>query len=123
MSTLDSCQVKQEKAGLFNALNLATLQIGRPAVLESPAICSHFQSAEEYLLAWRAWYMEIDRSGPFWQEDAGKSAAKKNLDLPSAFAGLLLFDLLCLSAARRMFADIGATRDSPVPFARVRWAS
>ena len=115
--------MKQEKAGLFNALNLATLQIGRPAVLEAPAICSHFQSAEEYLLAWRAWYMEIDRSGPFWQEDAGKSAAKKKLDLPSAFAGLLLFDLLCLSAARRMFADIGATRDSPVPFARVRWAS
>ena len=46
--------------------------------------------------------MEIDRSGSFWQQDAGKKAAKKKLDAPTAFAGLLLFDLLCLSAARRM---------------------
>ena len=49
-----ACEVKREKEGLFNALNLTTLQCGRPAVLEAPDTCAHFQSAEAYLLAWRA---------------------------------------------------------------------
>ena len=30
-------KVKRETPGLFNALNLASLQLGRPAVLPSPA--------------------------------------------------------------------------------------
>ena len=33
--------------------------------------------------------MELDRVGPLWQ-DARKKAAKKQLDAPTAFAGLLM---------------------------------
>ena len=32
-------KVREEKPGLFNALNLAALKAGRPAVLEAPVDC------------------------------------------------------------------------------------
>merc|ERR1719281_1484315 len=53
-------RVSREKPGLFNALNLATLQTGRPAPLEAPSECAPFQSGEELLNAWLAWYVALD---------------------------------------------------------------
>ena len=35
-------------------------------------------------------YKELDRNGPFWREEAGKKATKKDLDVYTAFAGLLV---------------------------------
>ena len=48
-------EVKRDRPGLFNSLNLATLQLGRPAVLEAPEECADFETGEQYLNAWRAW--------------------------------------------------------------------
>ena len=45
-------QVTREKPGLFNALNLVTLQTGRPSPLEAPAECSRFRTTDEFLRAW-----------------------------------------------------------------------
>ena len=49
-------QVRRERPGLFNALNLASLKVGRPSPLEAPIDCSHLRSGEDYLRAWLAWY-------------------------------------------------------------------
>ena len=65
-------------------------------------------------------YKELDREGPFWREEAGKKAAKKDLDVPTAFAGLLVFDVLGATAVRRMFSDTGATSEARVPFDKAR---
>ena len=65
-------------------------------------------------------YKELDRQGPFWREQAGKKAAKKDLDVPTAFAGLLVYDVLCATAVRRMFSDTGVTSDPRVPFDKAR---
>ena len=48
-------QVRSEKAGLFNALNLATLQLKRPSIMESPTDCAHFTTRDSYLQAWGDW--------------------------------------------------------------------
>ena len=48
-------EVKREKPGLFNALNLATLEHGRPAALEAPAACAHFETGVDYFTGWREW--------------------------------------------------------------------
>ena len=56
-------------------------------------------------------YKEIDRGGKFWTEEAPRKAAKHGLSVGAAFAGLLLFDLLGLQAARACFG--------PAPFRRV----
>ena len=53
-------QVAHKKPGLFNALNLATLQTGRPSPLEAPAECSRFRTNDDFLSAWSAWYMALD---------------------------------------------------------------
>merc|ERR1719174_2954553 len=42
-------QVSREKLGLFNSLNLTTLQTGRPAPLEAPTICAQFKTGAELL--------------------------------------------------------------------------
>ena len=47
--------MKREKPGLFNALNLATLQCGRPAALEAPDACADFQSCVDYFHGWLEW--------------------------------------------------------------------
>ena len=97
-------QVRREKSGLFNALNLASLKNGRPSPLEAPIECGHLCSGEEYLEAWIAWYEGIDESVlPI--TDLQKKAGKKGLGVPDAFAGLLVFDMLCLAAARYMFPE------------------
>ena len=59
-------------------------------------------------------YKELDRNGPFWREEAPKKAAKRSLDVASAFAGLLIYDVLCLTAARRILEGFDA-RDGCVP--------
>ena len=48
-------QVRSDKPGLFNALNLTTLQLTRPSVIETPTDCAHITSREGYLRAWGAW--------------------------------------------------------------------
>ena len=53
-------------------------------------------------------YVELDRNGPFWREEAPKKAAKRSLDVASAFAGLLIYDVLCLTAARRILEGFDA---------------
>ena len=97
-------QVRREKSGLFNALNLVSLKVSRPSPLEAPAECGHLRSGEEYLEAWIAWYNGIDES-VLPAADLQKKAEKKGLSVPDAFAGLLAFDLLCLAAARYMFPE------------------
>ena len=96
--------MRREKSGLFNALNLASLKVGRPSLLEAPIECGHFSSGEEYLDAWLAWYKGIDES-VLPVTDLEKKAGKKGLSVPDAFAGLLVFDMLCLAAARYMFPE------------------
>ena len=49
-------EVRRDQPGLFNALNLATLQLGRPAPLEVPESCSDYRDALDYIAGWRAWY-------------------------------------------------------------------
>ena len=95
-------QVQAEKPGLFNALNLTTLQLKRPSIIESPTSCAHFTTRDSYLQAWGDWYKSLDRTSDFWMQDMGKKAAKKKIDSGTAFAGLLLFDLLGLAAASRI---------------------
>merc|ERR1719387_1750262 len=51
-----------------------------------------------------AWYNGIDES-VLSAADLQKKAEKKKLSVPDAFAGLLIFDALCLAAARYMFPD------------------
>ena len=88
--------VRRDMPGLFNALNLATLQLGRPAVLEAPELCGEYRDDLDYIAGWHAWYLEIDRAGKFWTEEAEKKASKHRLPVENAFAGLFLFDLLGL---------------------------
>ena len=103
--------VRRDKPGLFNALNLATLQLGRPAPLEAPESCSDYRDSLDYIAGWRAWYSEIDRGSKFWTEDAPKKVAKNGLALGTAFSGLFIFDLLCLQAMKACFGS--------APFRRV----
>jgi hypothetical protein len=95
-------QVRRERHGLFNALNLSTIKMQRPSVMEGPAECAQYPSRDDYLRAWQAWYKQIDRKSDFWIADLQKKAAKKNLYGGTAFAGLLVFDLLGLAAASRI---------------------
>ena len=95
-------QVRHEKSGFFNALNLASLKANRPAPLEAPNACCDFESAEDFLRAWALWYDSLEES-VLPKADAQKKAEKKELLVPDAFAGLLVFDLLCLAAVQRMF--------------------
>ena len=97
-------QVRREKAGLFNALNLASLKVSRPSPLEAPIECGHLSSGEEFFEAWIAWYKGIDES-VLPTADLQKKADKKGLSVPDAFAGLLVFDMLCLAATRYMFPE------------------
>ena len=101
-------EVRRDNPGLFNALNLATLQLGRPSPLEAPESCSEYRDTLDYIAGWRAWYMEIDRGGKFWTEDAPKKATKHGLTVTAAFSGLFVFDLLCLQATKSCFG--------PAPF-------
>ena len=86
-------QVCRKKAGLFNALNLATLQLGRPSLLEAPASCNAYRDSLDYIAGWRSWYTEIDRACEFWTQDAPKKARKHGLTVGTAFGGLFLFGL------------------------------
>ena len=98
-------QVRREKWGFFNALNLASLKVGRPSPLEAPIECGHLTSCEDYLEAWLAWYMRIDES-VLPAADLQKKAEKKELTVADAFAGILVFDMLCLAATRHMFPEM-----------------
>ena len=103
--------VRREKPELFNALNLATLQLGRPSPLEAPEACSEYRDALDYISGWGAWYRKIDRAGKFWTDDAPKKAAKHKLAVGTAFCGIFIFDLLCMQATKACFG--------PSPFRRV----
>ena len=94
--------MRREKPGFFNALNLASLKAGRPAVLEAPVECGHFRSGEEYFERWAQWYQQLDDS-KLPKAEVKKKAEKKGLSVPDAFAGLLVFDALCLAAVKHMF--------------------
>ena len=48
-------EVRRDKPGLFNALNLATLQLGRPSPLEAPESCSEYRDTLDYIAGWRSW--------------------------------------------------------------------
>ena len=104
-------EVRRDTPGLFNALNLATLMIGRPSPLEAPESCSEYRDTLDYIAGWLAWYREIDREGKFWTEEAPKKAAKHRLAVGTAFSGLFIFDLLCLQATKACFG--------PTPFRQV----
>ena len=52
-------KVRSESPGLFNALNLATLQLKRPSIVEAPADCAHFTTRNGYLQAWGDWYKSL----------------------------------------------------------------
>ena len=95
-------QVSREKPGLFNALNLATIKTGRPAPLEAPMACARFQTGEELLTAWLAWYRALDEE-TLPSAEAERKAKKKGLSVEDAFAGLLIFDLLSLATVRQVF--------------------
>ena len=56
-------EVRRENPPLFNALNLSTLQLGRPSPLEAPESCTKYQDSLDFIAGWRAWYREIDRGG------------------------------------------------------------
>ena len=103
-------EARRDKPGLFNALNMATLQLGRPSPLEAPESCSGYRDTQDYIAGWLAWYKEIDRVGKFWTEEAPKKAAKYGLAVGTAFSGLFIFDLLCLEATKACFG--------PAPFRR-----
>ena len=104
-------EVRRDNPGLFNALNLATLQLGRPSPLEAPESCSEYRDTLDYIAGWHSWYREIDRSGKFWMEDGPKKAAKHGLAVGTAFCGLFIFDLLGLQGTKACFG--------PAPFRRV----
>ena len=78
--------------------------VGRPSPLEAPIDCGHLRSSEEYLEAWAAWYSGIDES-VLPRAEVQQKAEKKGLSIQDAFAGLLVFDMLCLAAARYMFPE------------------
>ena len=48
--------MRRENPGLFNALNLATLKLGRPSPLEAPEACREYRDIFDYLAGWRSWY-------------------------------------------------------------------
>mmetsp|Transcript_89077 Transcript_89077/g.229853 ORF Transcript_89077/g.229853 Transcript_89077/m.229853 type:complete len:1621 (+) Transcript_89077:144-5006(+) len=111
--------VRKREPSLFNALNLPSLIIGRPSVFEDPESCRHFTSAISYLEAWLMWCQKMKEDGPFWLQDAPKKAAKRNLDAATACAGLLVFDVMCLCAARSMaegFSDTSSHEVTYIPF-------
>ena len=64
--------------------------------------CAQFESGEELLAAWLAWYVALDEAALPLAE-AERQATKKGLSVEDAFAGLLIFDLLCLSTVRQVF--------------------
>ena len=63
---------------MFNALNLATLQTGRPAPLEAPMECAEFKSVEELLTAWLAWYTAL-KEAALPREEAALLTAQTGL--------------------------------------------
>jgi hypothetical protein len=97
-------QVCREKAGLFNALNLATLQTHRPAPLEAPAECERLRTREDFLQAWSAWYTALDESA-LPRAEAERKAEKNGLRVEDAFAGLLIFDLMSCAIVRHVFPE------------------
>ena len=66
-------RVRRHMPGLFNALSLATLQLGRPSALEALELCREYRDDLDYIAGWRAWYKEIDRAGSFWTEAEKKA--------------------------------------------------
>ena len=48
--------MRRESPGLFNALNLATLKLGRPSPLEAPESCKEYRDTLDYVAGWRSWY-------------------------------------------------------------------
>ena len=87
----------------------------RPAPLESPTDCRHFSTGEDFLRGWAAWYEAIDES-VLPEHELKKKASKKGLTVPEAFAGLLIFDLMCLAAVKldKFKFRFGAVYDHPL---------
>ena len=61
--------VRRDCPAIFNALNLATLHLGRPSVLGATESCREFRDVLGYIAAWRSWYMDFDRAAV----DAGRN--------------------------------------------------
>ena len=91
---------------LFNACNLASLRVGRPAPLEMPENLLKFEanveddSVQQFFGAWLRWlHSTSDQDWAAWSKRAKKYA----VSLGDAVAGLLIFDAMCFEALRRMY--------------------
>jgi len=100
-------RVKSESPMLFNACNLASLRVGRPAPLEMPENLLKRLPEEEqgnataqFFEAWLAWLHST--SSEDWAAWA-KRAKKYHVSLGDAVAGLLIFDSMCFEALKRMY--------------------
>ena len=100
-------RVKSESPMLFNACNLASLRVGRPAPLEMPKnLLKRLPEEEEgdataqFFEAWLAWLHST--SSEDWSAWA-KRAKKYHVSLGDAVAGLLIFDSMCFEALKRMY--------------------
>ena len=126
-------RVRQERPGMFNALNLLTLasveqkapltsgpRTSRPTVLEAPATCKDFRSVAEYYDGWEAWFFSVPDA--FFSTPLVQDKCRKNrVSCIAAVGALLLFDTMCLVAARAFFPDPPAptSREAPSFFQRV----
>ena len=91
---------------LFNACNLASLRVGRPAPLEMPENLLKFEanveddSVQQFFGAWLRWLHSTNNED--WAAWS-KRAKKYSVSLGDAVAGLLIFDAMCFEALRRMY--------------------
>lgn len=90
--------------------------------MEVPETCRPFRTVSQYLEAWGNWYSGIDRQGHFWTSRAPRSAAKKGLARSLAFAGLLVFDMMCMAAAKQLIEPPikhSHKEDIDIPFGQI----
>lgn len=87
-----------QQQDLFTALNVKTLALDRPSVLENPAsICDGWNKAPFAL--WFEWVQKVDRTG--WQA----LCAKKNVRLEDCLLALFVFDSCCYDVVTYMFQE------------------
>ena len=96
---------------LFNACNLASLRVGRPAPLEMPENLLKFEANVEdtcqaqFFGAWLRWLHSTNNED--WAAWS-KRSKKYSVSLGDAVAGLLIFDAMCFEALRRMYPSSGS---------------
>jgi hypothetical protein len=73
-------------------------------VLEAPGKCRHFRSGDEYLAAWLEWYEGLDEA-VLPGKKAESMARKKKVEVKDAFAGVLVYDLMCLATVQYIFKE------------------